>query len=377
MKKSDLQILTKFRKALHQYPELSHQEKETAHFIVDFFEPLNPSEIIEKLGGYGLAIVFRGKEKGPRTLFRCELDALPIHEELNTNHKSKLEGKSHTCGHDGHMAIIAGLGLGLADKPLEKGEVVLLFQPAEETGEGAEKVIKDKNFAKIKPDFAFALHNLPGYPKHEIVLKKGPFAAASKGMIITLKGKTSHAAHPEDGNSPTEALAKLMVGLQVIPQSLSPFSLITVIQAELGEIAFGTSPGKAIVRATLRSYDDETMSLLTTNAEQLSQLIAKEYKLQCHIDYTESFASTVNDETAWEYVNEAAKSLKLKTKHIRNPFRWSEDFGHFSAHTSTMLFGLGAGKSQPQLHEPTYDFPDDIIPTGIKMFETIIQQIHQ
>ncbi|GAB3650065.1 amidohydrolase [Echinicola sediminis] len=377
MKKTDLQRLVKLRRELHQNPELSGQETQTAQRIKDFFQDLHPQKTLENLGGNGLAFLYEGKEKGPTTLFRCELDALPIQEENTFAHSSTSERRSHVCGHDGHMAIVAGLGHFLSDWPLPKGKAVLLFQPAEETGEGAEKVIKDKNFSKIKPDFAFALHNLPGYPENEVILKKGAFAAASKGMILHLKGRTSHAAHPEAGNSPAEALAKLIVGLQAIPSSMDAFSLITVVNAQLGEIAFGTTPGEATLRATLRTFDDETMAELTHFAEALSTLIAKEYHLSLSISYTEMFASTINDDKAWHYTNEAAKNLGLKTKHIRIPFRWSEDFGHFSAHTSTMLFGLGAGNKLPQLHEPSYDFPDDIIPTGVKIFANIIDQIHR
>jgi len=376
MKKNDLQNLIHLRKELHQHPELSGQESATAQRIKNFFHSIPPDETVEGLGGHGLAFIFKGKEKGPTTLIRCELDGLPIQEQNSISYRSSYPQKSHTCGHDGHMAIVAGVGMTLPDLNLKKGRVILLFQPAEETGEGAEKIIKDKQFKKLKPDFAFALHNLPGYQENEIVLKKGAFAAASKGMIIHLKGRTSHAAHPEYGITPAEAMAKIIVGLQAIPKSVLKFSLITVVNAELGEIAFGTTPGKATVRATLRSFENETMSRITHYAEKLASLIAKEHRLAIEISYTESFASTINDDEAWHYVNEAAKTLSLKTKHIRQPFRWSEDFGHFSAHTSTMLFGLGAGKKQPQLHEPHYNFPDNLIPVGVSIFTNIIQQIN-
>ncbi|QDH78865.1 amidohydrolase [Echinicola soli] len=377
MKKEDINTLIKLRKDIHQHPDLSNDEAATAHRIKDFFEPLKPDKVIDKIGGNGLAFIYEGKGKGPTTMIRCELDGLPISEESTAKHKSIVEGKSHTCGHDGHMAIVAGVGMTLAENPISKGRVILLYQPAEETGEGAEKVIKDKRFPKIKPDFAFALHNLPGYPKNEIVLKKGAFAAASKGMVIHLKGKTSHAAHPENGNSPAIAMAKIIAGLQALPESMNGFSLITVINAVLGEIAFGTTPGEATIRATLRTYDDKTMEQLTRFAGELVAVIAKSHHLGIDISYTESFASTVNDDLAWEHVNQAAKKLNLKTKHIRNPFRWSEDFGQFSIDSPTMFFGLGSGKSQPQLHNSNFDFPDTIIATGVAIFGQIIHQINR
>jgi metal-dependent amidase/aminoacylase/carboxypeptidase family protein len=128
--------------------------------------------------------------------------------------------------------------------------------------------------------------------------------------------------------------------------------------------------------ATLRSFDNETRDKLVGYAEKLIALIAKEYGLTFEITYTESFAATHNDPEAWLLGVAAAKKLGLKTKHIRVPFRWSEDFGLFSDYTKTLLFGLGSGKKQPQLHEPNFDFPDEIIPTGIQMFLEIIEQIH-
>lgn len=376
MDNTTLKQLSEFRKTLHQYPELSGEEKETAKRVLEFFKEIKPDKTIKGLGGTGLAFIFEGKESGPTSLFRCELDGLPIKEENDINYISTVPGKSHVCGHDGHMAIISGLGIELSRMRPKKGKVILLFQPAEETGEGAKAVLEDPKYGQLQPDYAFALHNLPNYETNQIVLKKGPFAAASTGMIIHYKGRNSHSAHPEAGNSPAEAMAKTIVALEKLPDAMKKFTLVTVIHAQLGEIAFGTTPGEATVRATLRAYENETRDLLVTYAEKLCEQIAKEYGLQVSFSYTETFAATHNDPDAWDFGNEAAKRLGLKTKHIRIPFRWSEDFGLFSSHTKTLLFGLGSGKKQPQLHEPNFDFPDELIPTGVGMFAEIVHLLH-
>ena len=377
MEKDTLKTLIEFRKTLHQFPEVSGEEKETAKRVLNFFRDLNPSKVIQKLGGHGLAFIYEGKEEGPVSLFRCELDGLPIKEANSIKHISTVQGKSHVCGHDGHMAIISGLGIHLSTNPPLKGKVVLLFQPAEETGAGAEAVIKDPKFKSIKPDYAFALHNLPTFESKQIILKKGAFAAASVGMTIHLKGRNSHSAHPEAGNSPAEAMAKTIVALERLPDAMKKFTLVTVIHAQLGEIAFGTTPGEASVRATLRAHENETRDLLVSYAEKLLIQIAKEYGLEVSFEYVESFAATHNDEDAWNLGNEAAKRLKFKTTHVRIPFRWSEDFGLFSSHTKTLLFGLGSGKKQPQLHESNFDFPDELIPVGVGMFKEIMNELHQ
>ncbi len=376
MNKSEIAQLTNFRKELHSYPELSGEEATTSERVKEFFKNLNPDELIEDLGGYGFAVVFKGSNPGPVTLLRAELDALPILEQGTIKHISQVPGVSHLCGHDGHIAILGGVGIQLSQEKPASGSVVLLFQPSEETGEGASKILNSEKFKKIVPDFAFALHNLPGYDKNQIVLKKGAFTAASIGMIITFTGHTSHAAHPEDGNSPAEAMCKAIVGLERLSESISEFSMITVIHAVLGEVAFGTTPGEATVMATLRTYDNDVLEKLCSYAANLVELLAKEYRLKVSVSFRDSFQAVVNDENAWDYVNQAAKALKLKTKHIRTPFRWSEDFGQFSSVTKTLLFGIGAGKKHTQLHENTYDFPDDVIPTGANLFTQVIRKIN-
>ncbi len=376
LEKKDISTLTQLRKELHQNPELSGEEKETAKRIKSFLGAYNPDEWIENLGDNGFAVSYVGKEEGPSVMIRAELDALPIQESGKVKHKSRNDGVSHACGHDGHMTIVAGLAIALSKERPTKGKVTLLFQPSEETGEGAEAVINSPNFKKIAPDYAFALHNVPGYPTHQVILKKGAFNAASKGMSVTLHGKPSPAAQPEEGNTPAEAMSLLVVGLPKLVSSIKEFSLATVIHAKLGEVAFGTTPGEATVMATLRTFDDETMDLLTHYAEKLVEKVAMEYRLQHTISYCESFQTTENDVKAWEHVNEAAKTLELKTTHIRTPFYWSEDFGQFSKVTQTMLFGLGSGKSQSKLHDGGYDFPDELIPTGCQLFFEAVKRIN-
>lgn len=174
--------LVRLRHELHANPELSGQENNTAKRLLDFLKTLNPDQILQNLGGNGIALVFKGKAPGKRVLFRADMDALPIQEKNELSYASKNTGVAHLCGHDGHSSILAGFALVLNKKRPEKGEVILLFQPAEETGKGALQVINDPQFESIKPDMAFALHNLPGFERHTIVLREQTFAAASVGI---------------------------------------------------------------------------------------------------------------------------------------------------------------------------------------------------
>lgn len=367
--------LIRLRRTLHQFPEIALEENKTAERILEFFKPLQPNEVYEKLGGTGLAFVFKGVEKGPKLLFRCELDALPI-EDLNPSpHRSQVPGKGHLCGHDGHMAILCGLGEKLAKNRPAKGEVVLLFQPAEETGDGAKAILEDSRFEEIRPDAAFALHNLPGYPLHQVVMRQGTFASGSTGMTIYLKGKTAHSAHPEAGVNPAQALAELIQTLPKLPKNIAGFALLTLIHADLGSLAFGTSAGKASLSMTLRAYDQQDLETLIELVKMTAESEAEKAGLRIDFEFVESFAVAKNDPTLYPTVEEAAQDLGLSVLRKPEPFRWSEDFGLFSQICPAFLFGLGAGESCPQLHEGTYDFPDELIETGVGIFWEILSRV--
>lgn len=365
--------LTKLRKELHKNPELSGKEKETAKRIKSFLKKHKPDEIIENLGGNGIAAVFNGKTEGPAVLFRCDLDALPISEENTFTHKSKNKGIAHKCGHDGHMTIISGLAQAIAKNRPQKGRVILLYQPSEENGMGAGYVLKDSKFDSIKPDYVYALHNLPGFPKKSIIINHSIFASASKGMIIRLFGKTSHAGEPENGNSPAIAMADLVKELTYLPDKgdFENFTLATVIHARLGEIAFGTTPGYAEVMATLRAHTNEDMDKLSEKAIKLVEQHTKANKLTFETEWTEEFLATENNKQAVDIVEKAGKTNKLDIIKRKEPFRWSEDFSRFTKNYPGALFGLGAGENTPQLHNPDYDFPEEIIATGINVFYEI------
>jgi amidohydrolase len=365
------------RRELHKYPELSGKENNTAGKIVKFAEKFNPDEIIKNIGGNGLAVVFQGDHEAKTILIRCELDALPIEEENEFDYKSQTEGVSHKCGHDGHMAIVSGLIPLLSEKKIKNGKIVLLYQPAEETGEGAEQILNEDKFKNLNPDYVFALHNLPGFEKNKIIVKENEFTSASKGLKIKLIGKTSHAAEPEKGITPSLAVAELIQRLVEIPnkEKFDEFTLVTIIHAKIGERAFGTTPGYAELMATLRSYKNENMEKLQAQAEKIIDEVSAKNNLKFKLEWVEEFPSTINDKFCVDVVRKSAEENNLSIEEIKNPFRWSEDFGHFTQKYKGALFGLGSGVDQPQLHNPDYDFPDDIILTGTKMFYSIIKNI--
>jgi amidohydrolase len=251
-----------------------------------------------------------------------------------------------------------------------------LYQPSEENGMGAGYVLEDFKFDSIKPDYVYALHNLPGFPKSSVITNRSIFASASKGMIIKLYGKTSHAGEPENGNSPAIAMADLVKELTFLPknESFGNFTLVTIIHARLGEIAFGTTPGYAEVMATLRAYTNEDMDKLSEKAKELVEKHTKKHKLTYETEWTEEFLATENNKQAVEIVEKSANELNLNIIKRTKPFRWSEDFSRFTNRYPGALFGLGSGEETPQLHNPDYDFPEEIIEAGINVFFGIYKE---
>ncbi len=374
----DLQDIISLRQEIHQYPEVSGEEKETAARVKEFLSQFSPDHIITEIGGHGLIAQWKGEEEGPTVTIRAELDGLPIQELSNLQYKSTKQNKGHLCGHDGHMMMVAALAKILAKEKPRKGKVNLLFQPAEETGQGAEAMLNDSKCEDIQHEYVFALHNLPGYSKGEIIVKEDTFAAASKGIIIELNGKTSHAAEPENGISPAQAVAEIIQQIKVLPDTikqLEDFSLVTIVHAKIGERAFGTTPGQAVVMATLRAYKDKDLVILDEEARKICKELSKKYDLSCDISETEVFSSTINSPDCVELIEKAAKQNGYTTKSLDAPFRWSEDFGLFSQAYKGAMFGLGSGEETPSLHNPDYDFPDDIMDYGINMFNSILKQL--
>ncbi len=373
--KDNSEKLVKLRRYLHQHAELSDQERVTSEIILDFISAYKPDELISGIGGYGIAAVFDGETAGPRILVRSDMDALPVDENIQAPYSSITKGVSHKCGHDGHMAITAGLAPVLSFKRPKKGSVILFFQPSEETGRGAARVAADPEFLKLAPDMVFGLHNLPGFAKGLVVVRENIFASASKGMIIELKGVSSHAAEPEKGNSPAIAAAHLIQKLSAVPQTCAALHeavKVTVIHAKIGERAFGTSPGEAAVMATLRTYERGVMERMTAVCESIAEKTGTAYDLSVSIEWTEVFPETQNHTEPNKMILSAARAIDLPVYQPEHPFPWSEDFGHFTRLFPGALFGLGSGENQPALHHPEYDFPDSLIITGTAIFNEIL-----
>ena len=370
--------LAELRRELHRLADPSGREARTAAFLRERLSTLSPDALIGDVGGQGVMASFRGETPGPSILFRAELDALPIDETIDVAWGSARPGTSHKCGHDGHMALLLGLAGRLSASRPPVGDVHLLFQPAEETGEGAEAVLADPAFRGRAVDVAIALHNLPGFPEGTVVLRDDVFAWTSIGAAVHLEGHESHASQPELGRSPAPALAQLILDLQrwATSHRTGPSTeALTVTHARLGAPAFGTSPGRAVVFATFRADNEEAMSRFRSDLERRATELAEGDGLQVLLEWHEAFPLTRSDAGINRVIETAARSEGLDVLRPDGPFRWSEDFGHFTARYRGALFGLGSGTDTPPLHHPEYDFPDSLLQTGVNLLDRIARTL--
>ena len=375
---SDIAELTAFRRDLHRHPELSGEESETARRVLAALAPLAPDRVLSGLGGHGIAAVFEGTAPGPTVLFRAELDALPIEERSDAPHRSQVPGKGHLCGHDGHSAILMGLARLLSRRRPARGRVVLMFQPAEETGAGAAAVIADPGFDTVSPDFAFSLHNMPGLPLGHVGLIPGPVNCASRGLSMRFTGKSAHASEPENGISPMGALSDLMPALTALSRGSTQdadFALVTVTHAAMGAPAFGIAPGDATLYATLRTLTDDRMSALCETALALMQDAATRHGLGVEHDFHDVFFHCENHPEATSLLFAALDALGIPHDASGLPMRASEDFGRFGHGARSAMLFLGAGRAHAALHNPDYDFPDDLIPIGTRIFSQVARDL--
>ncbi|CUJ96758.1 putative hydrolase YxeP [Ruegeria denitrificans] len=370
--------LTRLRHELHQTPELSGQEEQTAVRIADELRARGADQVLTGIGGHGVAGVFDSGQAGPTIAIRCELDGLPIQELSDAAHASRISGKGHLCGHDGHMVMVLGVADHLNQNRPQRGRVVLIFQPAEETGQGAIAYRADPKFSEILPDYVFSLHNLPGLALGNVQLCEGPANCASRGMKVVLTGKTSHAAAPQDGMSPADALALLMPQMAELGKGGpldADFALTTVTHASLGEATFGVAPGQAELWVTLRTVADARMYSLIEEAEALVAQAASDQGLGFEITYEDVFEACVNASDAVDILSRSCTETGVQCEVTSTPQKFSEDFGQFGKDAKAAMLWLGSGVEHPQLHNPDYDFPDALIPVGIEIFVAAIQQV--
>jgi amidohydrolase len=367
--------LTYVRREYHRLPELSKSETATALTVLSQLSLLNPTNVICGIGGTGIVAEFDSGVAGPSVLFRAELDALLITEINSFPHKSCNDCVSHKCGHDGHMASVMGVARLVASNMPKRGKVYVLFQPAEETGSGAEAMLTDPKMDAIRPDYVFAYHNVPGHPMGQVILRHGAVTASVRSVIIKFFGKTSHAAEPEFGINPATTIAHLVNTFTMLSNNdvfRDDFCVITPVHINVGEVAYGVSAGYGELHLTIRTWTENEMTKLVSTMLTAVEETATANKLRHEVEWVEIFVANENASRAVEMLLESSERSRLPQVFAAHPFKWGEDFGRFTAKYPGAFFCIGAGTDSPALHNPDYDFPDEILSVALKMFTGVL-----
>jgi amidohydrolase len=370
--------IVQFRHELHRHPELSGSEAHTSRRVIDFIRACAPDEIIDRIAGHGLVAGWDFGPGGPEVAIRCELDALPIDEANRFAHASGTAGVSHKCGHDGHMAIVASLAVWLATRPFDRGRVRLLFQAAEENGEGAKAMLADPQLAGFAPDYIFALHNLPGYPLHEVLVVQRQFSATVLSLAIHFEGVMAHAAHPETGRNPSLAISEAMLAIQQLANpdpAQESFTLVTPVYTRIGAPDYGIAAAEGELHLTLRTWSETAMRKLLESIGDIVSAVCEKNGLGHTTEQFDYFPAVVNDEHCNALIAAAARRHGCGLRELPVPMRFGEDFGYFTRKGKGAMFGLGAGLDTPPLHSLAYDFPDDLLETGTALFKGIISSL--
>ncbi|MBO6080358.1 MAG: amidohydrolase [Bacteroidales bacterium] len=368
------------RHQLHHIAEPSNEEVRTSAYIRQRLEQFQPTQIVTFPKGNHLLAEFDFGGGGKTVLLRADMDAVRVNETLNLPYKSEHEGVSHKCGHDGHSTILLRLAEMLHEKQLPSGRVLLLFQGAEETGEGARQIFDSGILEAYSIDCAYALHNIPGEELGTIICKPGSFTCSVVSCDIVLTGKTAHAAEPWNAVSPFPAAQRItdfVMSLNQRDVQREDFCVATLIEFRVGSQAYGVAAGDGVLRFTIRTREDAHLQQIISEIETKAKTEAANENLQCEILWLEYFAASNNADEAVKAIKQCADDLNFTYQNKPIPFFWGEDFGLFTQHYPGALFGLGSGTAQPPLHHPDFDFPDDIVETGAEMFYGLAAAINR
>lgn len=352
--------ITILRQQLHNCAELSGHETQTMQIINKFLRANSDFTVVQR--EKYLYAYRKTADDLPNIAFRADMDAIP----------DAQGGTVHGCGHDGHMAILAGLAIVLGRQHVEDKNIYLLFQHSEEIGAGAQEIVADGFISEHNIKEIYGLHNIPNVGLGTVVSRENIFACTSKGLTIKLTGKPSHAAYPEYGINPAYAFAaivnKLPEAMQLQYQGLV---LYTITHLQVGQKAFGTAAATGELSLTIRSEYEQDLKLLEEFICSLSANYAQDYGLTCEFDSCDYFPETKNHQECLHKLQQICGSLGIAYDTLQEPMRWSEDFGYYTKQTKGCFFGLGVGRSWPQLHTAQYKFNDEILPVGVKVFAAL------
>ncbi|WP_456428869.1 M20 aminoacylase family protein [Nitratifractor sp.] len=377
--KIDLEYFTALRHELHRIPELCYEEKLTSDRVARELENYGiPFE--RGIGGTGI-VAWIGKGSSQRAIaLRADMDALPIEEETGVSYVSQHPGRMHACGHDGHTVMLLAAAKYLNEEVDFDGRVVLIFQPAEEGGAGAKRMIEDGLFERFPVDRIYGLHNRPSLPLGKVLIKEGPVMTSVDTWEVKVVGRSGHSSQPHNAINPILVASHIVLGIKEISATaIDPAQahVITVAKIESG-VAFNVIPDECRIEGSVRAFTPEVQDLIEKRIEEIARGVAAAFGARVEVEYRRKYPPTINTHTRTA-IRAAEKCVGREgIVHDFPSSMGSEDFSFFLQHVPGCYVWLGS-KKDPEaetipLHSSRYDFNDELIETGICYWVNLIKE---
>lgn len=376
------------RRSIHSYPELGFKEQRTSDLVANTLENWG-IEVHRGIGRTGLVGVIKGRlgNGGKAIGLRADMDALAMPERNNFAHASKIPGQMHGCGHDGHVAMLLSAAQYLASTRNYDGTVYLIFQPGEETGRGAQAMIDDGLFVRFPMDSVFGIHNWPAVPEGHFSIASGPMMASASKFTIKIIGKGGHAALPHLAIDPIPISAQIISAYQnIISRNVKPIdsAVISITAIKAGDV-FNVIPNECTLMGTVRTFSEETLTSVKNRMQKISRQIADAFDAKIDFEFTCLLPATVNDPVQTEFARSIMREV-VGEKGVMNqePTMGGEDFAYMLNCIPGAYAFLGNGDGnhrEPEcgagpceLHNPSYDFNDALIPIGGTYFSKLVER---
>jgi len=373
------QEITAWRRDLHENPELQYDVHRTAGVVASKLREFGVDEVVEGVGRTGVVGVIRGRgsASGKVIGMRADMDALPIVEATGLPHASKVPGKMHACGHDGHAAMLLGAAKYLSETRNFDGTAVVIFQPAEEGGAGGEAMVKDGMMDRFGIQQVFGMHNFPGMPVGQFGIRPGPQMAATDEFTIDLEGKGGHAAKPHECIDTTLVAAQLLQALQsVVARNVDPVksAVLSVTSLHTGGDAFNVIPQTVHMKGTIRTLEEDVRALVELRLRAMVEHIAAAFGATATLGFERGYPVTVNHEAETFFAADVAEAVAGEGRVERElpPLLGAEDFSYMLNERPGAFIFIGNGNTA-MVHHPKYDFNDEVIPYGVSYWAKLAE----
>lgn len=366
-----------WRHHIHAHPETAFEETNTTKFIIEKLKSFGINELYTEFAPTGVVGIIKGNKDGRWIALRADIDALDIIEENKIAYCSTIPGKMHACGHDGHTATLLGTAKYLSEHRDFAGTVVVIFQPAEENEGGARVMVENGLFERFPIEAVYGIHNQPNMKLNHFYVTHGPMMASYDVFEIKITGVGAHAAAPHLSKDTILTATQIVNGLQsIVSRNVDPLSslVVSVTQIHSGD-TWNVIPQQAVIRGTVRTFDAQVQDMAENRIKQIATGIASTFEAKAEVDYQRRYPATINHAKQAEIAIKAAKYVVGETNVIIDPTpsMGAEDFAFMLKKIPGAYVWLGAGQGA-NLHNPAYNFNDEVLTTGVEYFIEIVKQ---